>query len=111
MEIAEAGNGRQLRKLLNKIAARPEEISEILEGISRSKNSNMSHIVRPYVKNDTAQVRAAAVMALGMIGDQSDRERLQVLADEDDAAVQMAAKAAVTEMSERLKQGEEGWKE
>lgn len=50
MEIAEAGNGRQLRKLLNKIAARPEEISEILEGISRSKNSNMSHIVRPYVK-------------------------------------------------------------
>lgn len=111
MEIAEAGNGRQLRKLLNKVAAKPEEISEILEGISRSKNSNMSHIVRPYVKNDTAQVRAAAVMALGMIGDQSDRERLQVLADEDDAAVQMAAKAAVSEMSERLNQGEEGWKE
>ena len=50
-------------------------------------------------------------MALGMIGDQSDRERLQVLADEGDAAVQMAAKAAVSEMSERLKQGEEGWKE
>ena len=63
------------------------------------------------MKNDTAQVRAAAVMALGMIGDQSDSERLQVLADDGDATVQMAAKAAVTEMSQRLKQGEEGWKE
>tara|TARA_B100000809_G_scaffold220064_1_gene227586 strand:+ start:371 stop:2062 length:1692 start_codon:yes stop_codon:yes gene_type:complete len=111
MEIAEAGNSRQLRKLLEKVATKPEVIGEILEGISRSKNSNMSHIVRPYMKNDTAQVRAAAVMALGMIGDQSDRERLQVLADDGDATVQMAAKAAVTEISQRLKQGEEGWKE
>ncbi len=111
MEIAEAGNSRQLGKLLEKVATKPEVISEILEGISRSKNSNMSHIVRPYMKNDTAQVRAAAVMALGMIGDQSDRERLQALADDSDAIVQMAAKAAVTEMSQRLKQGEEGWKE
>ena len=111
MEIAEAGNSRQLRKLLEKVATKPEVIGEILEGISRSKNSNMSHIVRPYMKNDTAQVRAAAVMALGMIGDQSDRERLQVLADDGDATVQMAAKAAVTEMSQRLKRGEEGWKE
>ena len=63
------------------------------------------------MKNDAAQVRAAAVMALGMIGDQSDRERLQVLADDGDTTVQMAAKAAVTEISQRLKQGEEGWKE
>lgn len=111
VEIAQAGNGRQLRKLLEKVATKPEVISEILEGIARSKNSNMSHIVRPYMKNDTAQVRAAAVMALGMIGDQSDRERLQVLTGDGNATVQMAAKAAVTEMSQRLKQGEEGWKE
>ncbi|MDP7397794.1 MAG: DUF4340 domain-containing protein [Lentisphaeria bacterium] len=111
MEIAKAGNGQQLGKLLGKVAAKPEVIGEILEGISRSKNSNMSHIVRPYMKNDAAQVRAAAVMALGMIGDQSDRERLQVLADDGDTTVQMAAKAAVTEISQRLKQGEEGWKE
>ena len=38
-------------------------------------------------------------------------ELLQTLADDSDAIVQMAAKAAVTEMSQRLKQGEEGWKE
>ncbi|HCN09408.1 MAG TPA: hypothetical protein DIT01_15890, partial [Lentisphaeria bacterium] len=41
MEIAEAGNSRQLRKLLEKVATKPEVIGEILEGISRSKNSNM----------------------------------------------------------------------
>ena len=45
------------------------------------------------MKNDTAEVRAAAVMALGMIGDQSDRERLQVLAD-DGAGAQGAALGA-----------------
>ena len=111
MEIAQAGNGLQLTKLLEKVATKPEVIGEMLEGIAHSKNSNMAHIVRPYVKNDTAQVRAAAVMALGMIGDQSDSELLQTLADDSDAIVQMAAKAAVTEMTQRLKQGEEGWKE